>query len=176
MEQQQPIIDFNRFDENRVLADLETIRKYNRQRFEMEQLTAIVYEDTESNTAVGYKDLTENEFWVRGHMPSMPILPGVVICEIAAQLCSYFSQRLNLLGSDATLGFGGMNEVRFRGVVTVGQRLFVGCRLVRVRKGKLIVSRFEAAVDRKIVAEGEILGVALPTDAEIRAASAKPTV
>jgi 3-hydroxyacyl-[acyl-carrier-protein] dehydratase len=163
------IIDFDKFDENRVLVDLEAIRKFNRQRFEMEQLTAIVYEDFDTNTAVGYKDLGENEFWVRGHMPGMPILPGVVICEIAAQLCSYVAHKFDLFGSDATMGFGGMNDVRFRDVVVPGKRLFVGCRLMRVRKGKLIVSRFEAAVDRKLVANGEILGIALPTDAELRA-------
>lgn len=77
----------------------------------MEQLTAICFEDSVRMIAVGYKDLGPDEFWIRGHMPGLPILPGVVMCEIAAQLCSYFSQRNNLLGSNATLGFGGMNDV-----------------------------------------------------------------
>lgn len=168
MENDQLIIEFSAFDENRVIADLEEIRRYNRQRFEMEQLTAVVYEDPVRNIAVGYKDLAPDEFWVRGHMPGMPLLPGVILCEIAAQLCSYFSQRQKLLGNDATLGFGGMNDVRFRGVVLPGSRVVVACRLVRVRKGKLVVSRFQAFVDRKLVGEGEILGIALPNDAEIR--------
>jgi 3-hydroxyacyl-[acyl-carrier-protein] dehydratase len=131
----------------------------------MEQLTAIVYEDPARNIAVGYKDLTADEFWVRGHMPGMPLLPGVILCEIAAQLCSYYSQRQNLLGNDSTLGFGGMNDVRFRGVVLPGSRVLVACQLIRVRRGKLVVSRFQAFVDRKLVGEGEILGIALPNDA-----------
>jgi 3-hydroxyacyl-[acyl-carrier-protein] dehydratase len=168
MGNEQPIIDFSEFDENRIVADLETIRRYNRQRYEMEQLTAVVYENTEKHIAVGYKDLAADEFWVRGHMPGMPLLPGVIMCEIAAQLCSFYSQRQNLLGSDATLGFGGMNEVRFRDVVRPGQRVYVACMLTRVRKGKLVVSRFQAFVDRKVVGEGEIIGIALPNDAEIR--------
>jgi len=171
MENDQLIIEFSEFDENRVIADLAEIRRQNRQRFEMEQLTAVVYEDPARNIAVGYKDLADDEFWVRGHMPGMPLLPGVILCEIAAQLCSYFSQRQNLLGSNATLGFGGMNDVRFRGVVLPGSRVIVACKLVRVRKGKLVVSRFQAFVDRKLVGEGEILGVALPNDVDPHGAS-----
>jgi 3-hydroxyacyl-[acyl-carrier-protein] dehydratase len=101
-------------------------------------------------------------------MPGVPLLPGVIMCEIAAQLCSYHSQRQNLLGNDATLGFGGMNDVRFRGVVLPGQRVLVSCQLTRVRKGKLVVSRFQAFVDRKMVGEGEIIGIALPNDSAIR--------
>jgi 3-hydroxyacyl-[acyl-carrier-protein] dehydratase len=167
----QLIVDFSAFDENRVVADLETIRRFNRQRYEMEQLTAVIYEDVEKHIAVGYKDLAPDEFWVRGHMPGMPLLPGVIMCEIAAQLCSYYSQRQNLLGNDATLGFGGMNDVRFRDVVRPGQRVIVACQLTRVRKGKLVVSHFQAFVDRKMVGEGEILGIALPNDAAIRGQS-----
>ena len=39
------IIDPDTIDFDRVVADIHEIRKYNPQRFEMEQLTAIVYED-----------------------------------------------------------------------------------------------------------------------------------
>ncbi|MBL9089894.1 MAG: beta-hydroxyacyl-ACP dehydratase [Planctomycetaceae bacterium] len=167
------ILDFSEYDVNNVVLDLAQIRSYNRQRFEMEQLTAVCFEDPERQVAVGYKDLSNDEFWVRGHMPGMPLLPGVVMCEIAAQLCSCYSQRYGLLGNNATLGFGGMNEVRFRGVVVPGQRLVVVCQAVKVRKGILITSRFQAFVERNLVGEGEILGVALPADSVIT--SAKPT-
>ena len=30
-----------------------------------------------------------DEFWVRGHMPDYPLMPGVLMCEAAAQLCSF---------------------------------------------------------------------------------------
>ena len=61
--------------------------------FEMEQLTAIVFDDVERGICVGYKDIGPDEFWVRGHMPGMPLMPGVIMCESAAQLCGYFVQR-----------------------------------------------------------------------------------
>ena len=73
-----------------MLADREAIRQVNPQRFEMEQLTAIVYVDPVNHVIVGYKDVRHDEFWVRGHMPDYPLLPGVLMCEAAAQLCSYY--------------------------------------------------------------------------------------
>ncbi len=39
------LIDLSAIDLNHVVADIETIRRYNPQRFEMEQLSAIIYED-----------------------------------------------------------------------------------------------------------------------------------
>jgi len=165
------ILDFSEYDVNHVVADIDEIRKYNRQRFEMEQLTAVCYFSTATSTAVGYKDLAHDEFWVRGHMPGTPLLPGVLTCEIAAQLSSYVAQKLQVLGRDATIGFGGLNDVRFRGVVVPGQRIVVVVKQTKVRKGVLVVSEFQAFVERSLVAEGEVLGVALPSDAEINASS-----
>ena len=65
----QPLVDFSLFDYEHPLFDLEAVREVNPQRFEMEQLTAIVHVDTTKHLVVGYKDVTENEFWIRGHMP-----------------------------------------------------------------------------------------------------------
>ena len=66
------ILDFSEYDVNNVIGDIEAIRRCNPQRFEMEQLTAICYENQERGICVGYKDLKEDEFWARGHMPGMP--------------------------------------------------------------------------------------------------------
>ena len=167
------LVDLSQIDFTKPIAVIDEIRRYNPQRFEMEQLTCICHEDTERMIAVGYKDLGPDEFWVRGHMPGMPLLPGVIMCEIAAQLCSYFSQRNDLLGSNATLGFGGMNDVRFRGVVRPGERLVVVTQLTKVRKGALVTSRFQAFVNQNLVGEGEILGIALPAD-DLIAAPTQP--
>src|SRR5436190_2204290 len=111
------IIDFAEYDLDRVIADVDEIRKCNPQRFEMEQLTAIVFDDVERGICVGYKDVSADEFWVRGHMPGMPLMPGVIMCESAAQLCGYHVQRHKLMGDGIMLGFGGLEDVRFRDTV-----------------------------------------------------------
>lgn len=157
------ILDFSAYDLNHCVADLEEIRRWNPQRFEIEQLTAIVHEDVEKKVCVGYKDYGPNEFWVRGHLPGQPVLPGVLMCEAAAQLCSYFAHKHKLMGNN-TLGFGGMDGVRFRGMVLPGDRLVIVCSLVRVRPGAMIVSQFQGFVRQSMVCEGEIRGIPLPTE------------
>src|ERR1700730_9864309 len=92
------LFDPGQLDLSRVLLDRGAIRKINAKSCEMEQLTAIVYMDTTNHIIAGYKDVGADEFWVRGHMPGYPLLPGVLICEAAAQMCSYYSSLLGLGG------------------------------------------------------------------------------
>jgi 3-hydroxyacyl-[acyl-carrier-protein] dehydratase len=158
--QNSTIIDLNTLDLNHVVADQEQIRKYNPQRFEMEQINAVLLEDTERAICVGYKDVRYDEFWVAGHMPDMPLMPGVLICEAAAQLASYFTLKYDLLGAQV-VGLGGIEDVRIRGRVVPGDRLVLALQQIKLRRGALIVCRFEGFVDYNLVAEGKIMGARL---------------
>ena len=88
----QTIYSLDNLDFDHPVFNLEEIRKVNPQRFEMEQLTAILSVDREGDGLIGYKDITPNEFWVRGHMPDFPLMPGVVLCECAAQLAGFYAR------------------------------------------------------------------------------------
>lgn len=158
------LFDLSQIDFDKPTADIHEIRKYNPQRHEMEQLTAIVFEDVEHKVCVGYRDVTEHEFWVRGHMPGMPLMPGVVMLEGSAQLCSYFTQKYDMLGSPM-VGFGGLEEVRFRDPVLPGDRIIYICSLMKVRRGRMIVSRFQGVVKGNVVVEGIIKGIPIPVEA-----------
>lgn len=157
------ILDSSEYDLDHVIAGVEEIRRYNRQRFEMEQLTAIVYEDPERYVCAGYKDLRLDEFWVRGHMPGTPIMPGVIMCEAAAQLASYFAQKQKLLDTPV-VGFGGLKEVRFRGVVRPGDRFVIVVRALKVRS-VMFTCEFQCLVRQNLVCEGVLMGIPLPEDA-----------
>ena len=56
MSRDKYIIDPAEVDYDNIVADIEQIRKFNPQRFEMEQLTAIVYANAEQMLCAGYKD------------------------------------------------------------------------------------------------------------------------
>jgi 3-hydroxyacyl-[acyl-carrier-protein] dehydratase len=97
-------------------------------------------------------------------MPGMPLMPGVVMVEGAAQMCSYFVQKHNLLEA-AMVGFGGLEDVRFRDPVFPGDRLTFISKLTKARPRRMIVSRFQGVVGEKIVVEGIIKGIPIPVEA-----------
>ncbi|RMF45388.1 MAG: beta-hydroxyacyl-ACP dehydratase [Planctomycetota bacterium] len=157
------ILDPASLDLTNIIADQEEIRKYNPQRFEMEQLTAIVYEDLQRHVCAGYKDVTHEEFWVRGHMPNMPLMPGVMMLEAAAQMCSYFSQKYDLLGAKM-VGFGGLEDVRFRDPVIPGDRLVLMCQMTKLRRGRIVVTKFQGFVRNALAVEGILKGIPIPVE------------
>ena len=152
---------FSEIDLNNVVADKAEIEKYNPQRFELSQLDAVVFEDLDNLVCVGYKDATPDQFWVRGHMPEMPLMPGVIMCEAAAQLSSYFVIKHGLLGVDQ-VGLGGLEEVRFRKAVVPGDRLVLMLTQTKCRPRAVIVCYFQGYVNEQLVVEGHIKGVPLP--------------
>ena len=154
-----PLIDTAKLDFSRVVADKAAIRERNLQRFEMEQITAIIHIDPENHLVVGYKDVRDDEFWVRGHMPGFPIMPGVMMCEVAAQMASYYSH--HLAGPGRIIGFGGMEEIRFRGQVRPGDRLVMVAKASRLHPRQTIFDT-QGFVGDQMVFHGKIIGLTLP--------------
>jgi len=157
------IYDISKIDFSNIVADIDAIRRVNPQRYEMEQLTAVVYEDTEQQICIGYKDVSFEEFWIRGHMPKMPLMPGVVMLEAAAQISAYFAQKHDCLGAQM-LGFGGLEEVRFRDPVIPGDRLVLISKMLKARRGRMIICQFQGVVGERIVVDGILKGIPIPVD------------
>ena len=157
------IVDPREIDFSNIVADLDEIRRANAQRDAMEQLTAIVFDDADQGICIGYRDTTADEFWCSGHMPGMPLMPGVIMCEAAAQICSFHSHRHDLLGCEL-IGFGGLDNVRFRGMVRPGDRLTIVSQVTKLRRGRMLTTRFQAFTNNSLVCEGEIRAVPLPVD------------
>lgn len=154
----EPIFDLKSLDFEKPMFTLEQIREINPQRFEMEQLSAIVHVDQSQHLIVGYKQLSEQEFWVRGHMPGFPLMPGIVQCEAAAQLGGFYARKYDLIGGDY-LGFGGMDGVRFRKPVFPNSRLDLIAKVTRVMARRLAQFDFQGWVDGELMFEGQMLGV-----------------
>ncbi len=163
MPRRELIVDPSLYDVTKPIATLEDIRQLNAQRFELEQLTGVLYENFETKSAVGYLQTTENDFWVRGHMPGYPLFPGVLMCEVAAQLTGYLANKYDLM-SGSLLGLAGLDDVRFRGVVHPGDLLVVQTRMLYCKK-MLVSAEFLELVGTEVVCEGIVKGVPLPKKA-----------
>lgn len=154
----QLFFDVTAFNYEQPLFDLDAIRRVNPQRDVMEQLTAVVHVDTSTHSIVGYKDITDREFWVTGHMPDFPLMPGVIMCECAAQLASFYCMNYDLLGGEF-VGFGGMQNVDFRQPVYPNSRLIIMARIKTLRRNRRAQFEFQGVVNGSMVFNGEMFGV-----------------
>jgi 3-hydroxyacyl-[acyl-carrier-protein] dehydratase len=157
------LVDLAAVDLEGEVLGLEEIRRHNPHRHEMEQLSAILHLDTEAQQIVASKEVRDDEFWVRGHIPGRPLLPGVLMVEAAAQMCSVYYK---VVRQDTRfLGFGGVEGVKFRGQVVPGQRLLLLGQAVEIRSRRAVfdtqgVVRDEADPQEfKLVYEGRIIGM-----------------
>ncbi len=151
------ILNPAQLDTNHVVASREELRKVNPQRFEMEQLDGIILLDRQQHLIAGYKDVRDDEFWVRGHMPSFPLLPGVLMCEASAQLVAYYYTTSGMLEGDF-IAFGGMENVRFRGAVRPGDRLVLIGKAAKLHRRQAVFN-VQGFVGTRLVFQGDIIGV-----------------
>ena len=107
----------------------------------------------DDGTAEGVYRVRGDEFFLRGHFPGNPVVPGVIQCEIIAQAsCMLMKDAIE----GATPYYAGINSVRFRRPVRPGDTITVHSSLVR-NKGPLYVVKGEATVDGEVCASGEFM-------------------
>jgi len=78
------LIDLDKIDLDDLVFGVDDIERINPHRYEMRQLDGVIWHDPETAAVVGFKDVTPDEFWVRGHIPGRPLMPGVIMIEAAA--------------------------------------------------------------------------------------------
>lgn len=155
-----PLVDLETLDLEQIEIDREGIDKLIPQRFEMEQLTAVVRVDLEGQLIVGYKDVTKDEFWIRGHLPGNPLMPGVLMLEAAAQISSCYYHLARKNDDHPFIGYAGLDNVRFRGTVSPGDRLVLVARNRALRR-RLALFDTQGLVEGNIVFEAVVKGAPL---------------
>ena len=104
---------------------------------------------------VARKTVREDEWYLAGHFPGRPIMPGVIIVEAMAQ-CGAVA----VLADEANRGklalFAGIDGVRFKRMVLPGDELELTCQLERMR-GPVGRGKATATVDGELAARGTLM-------------------
>lgn len=114
-----------------------------------------VEEIVEGKSIKAYKNVSINEPFFQGHFPGKPVMPGVLILEALAQ-----AGALVVLSMDEYKGkiplFAGADKVKWRQVVTPGDKLELNVEMTRLR-GKMGMGKAVALVNGKKACEAEIM-------------------
>jgi 3-hydroxyacyl-[acyl-carrier-protein] dehydratase len=107
-----------------------------------------VLELTPGVGAVARKHVREDEWYLRGHFPGRPVMPGVLIVEALAQ-----TGAVAVLSEEENRGrlalFAGIDDCRFKRIVEPGDTLELRCDLDKVR-GPIGRGNAEARVDGQL--------------------------
>ncbi len=79
--------------------------------------------------AVGHYTVRGNEFFLKGHFPENPIVPGVILCEILAQSTCVLLQ--DTMKDGKLPVYTGLNNVKFRSPVKPGDTVETRCYIKR---------------------------------------------
>ena len=154
----EPLLDLEKTDLTHLVATREDIQKQIKQRGRFALLDGILDFGRESNVIVGFKEIRADDWWASDHIPGRPIFPGALMIEAAAQLATYDYLVRNPPKEELFLGFGGLDSVRFRGLVEPGVRMLFAAKAVRVRT-RMFTYTAQVFVGGNLVFEGEIMGL-----------------
>jgi 3-hydroxyacyl-[acyl-carrier-protein] dehydratase len=118
----------------------------------------------QNNEALGHYTVRGDEWFLQGHFPDNPVVPGVVLCEMIGQNCA-------VLIGDQLLGktpfFTGMDKVKFRHTARPGEEITLTARIVR-HNGPFYITQGEALIGGQVAAQGEFSFALLENDEACR--------
>ncbi len=101
-----------------------------------------------------------DEFFLQGHFPGNPVVPGVILCEIMAQSCSL------LIGEELkgkTPFYAGIDNVRFKRQVKPGETVDISASIEN-RKGLIFYVKARATVNGELAVRGNLSFALVPND------------
>lgn len=150
------LFDISDIDLNKIVFDVNVIESINPQSFEMRQIDAIVHYAPEKEQIIALKEVRDDEFWVRGHIPGRPLYPGVLMIEAAAQMACIAAKKETK--EDKFIGFGGIDKVKFRQQVVPGDKLYILGKFLKITSRKFVMAA-QGIVNDQMAFEAEITGL-----------------
>lgn len=87
--------------------------------------------EKQDDIAIGHYTVTGEEYFLQGHFPGKPIVPGVILCEILAQSACILME--NALVQRQIPVYTGMDKVKFRSPVKPGDTIETTCKIKRAK-------------------------------------------
>ncbi len=104
---------------------------------------------------VARKRVRDDEWYLAGHFPGRPIMPGVLMVEAMAQ-----AGAVAVLSEETNRGklalFAGIDDVRFKRIVEPGDELEVTCEVDRLR-GPVGRGKAQATVGGELAVRGTLM-------------------
>lgn len=111
-------------------------------------------EIVDAKTARGSRRIQGDEFFLQGHFPGNPVVPGVILCEMMAQTCSVLLKTVMEENPGCVPYFTGLNKVKFKRPVRPGETAQIDCRLLQ-SKNNFFFGEGEVSVEGRLCAKGE---------------------
>jgi len=90
--------------------------------------------ELQDGISTGRYTVRGDEFFLQGHFPGNPVVPGVILCEMMAQSACLLTGLDETSGEKYTPYFTGMNKVKFRQKVLSGDTVTFKCTLVKKKE------------------------------------------
>ncbi|GHU44557.1 3-hydroxyacyl-[acyl-carrier-protein] dehydratase FabZ [Clostridia bacterium] len=103
--------------------------------------------------AIGKYTVRGDEFFLQGHFPGNPVVPGVILCEMMGQSSCVLLD--GMAEGNATPYFTGLNNIKFKNKVLPGDTIVLKSELLR-SKGPFYFIKAAGYVNEKLCVSGEL--------------------
>ncbi len=115
---------------------------------------------TGENTSEGKKYITGNEWFLDGHFPGNPVVPGVILCEIMAQSSAVIMADIS---AKSVPFFTGIEKAKFKRQVVPGDTLEIKCELTKNR-GMFYFISAKGYVEGKLAVQADLSFALVPKE------------
>ena len=93
-----------------------------------------------------------DEYFLQGHFPGSPVVPGVILCEMMGQASCIL---IRDAASDAPIILTGIDKVKFKNKVLPGDKVVLKSSLIKARP-PFYFAKSEGFVNGKLCVSGEL--------------------
>ena len=115
----------------------------------------------EGDAAHGELLIRGDAFFLQGHFPGSPVVPGVILCEILAQSACVLLQ--GVLTEGKLPMYTGLDQVRFKSPVKPGELFETRCRILR-SKGPFYFAEGNGYVGERLCIRAEFSFAVVTSD------------